>query len=76
MKIRLVEVGGKEIERIKEVINKLNYQAEIEEVNKKDNLDLYIKHTPAIIIDNVLISGIKNLYINDLKQILTQFVEA
>ena len=55
MKIRLVEVGGKEIERIKEVINKLNYQAEIEEVNKKDNLDLYIKHTPAIIIDNVLI---------------------
>ena len=41
-----------------------------------DNLDLYIKHTPAIIIDNVLISGIKNLSINDLKQILTQFVEA
>ena len=75
MKIRLLEIDEKGFLKIKKVINSLHVKADIQEVSKEDEAKLDIKHTPAIIIDNIVISGFENLSMNDLELVFRQFIE-
>jgi hypothetical protein len=76
MKIRLVNGNGKDLFKIKKIVNSLHIKTEIEEVTINDDAAYNIKHTPAIIIDNVVISGMNNMTVNDLEIVFKQFIEA
>lgn len=75
MKIKLV--GSKEEDRqlIKEVLHNLNCCVDIEEINEENKFKYHIKHTPAIIIDNVVISEDSKLSKNELRCVIQQFLE-
>jgi TATA-box binding protein (TBP) (component of TFIID and TFIIIB) len=71
-----VNGNGKELCRLKKIVNSLHIQTEIEEVNVNDDATYNIKHTPAIIIDNIVISGMNKMTVNDLEIVFKQFIEA
>lgn len=75
MNIRLV--GSKENDKkiINEVVKSLNYNFSIEEVEDDYKDKYHIKHTPAIIVENVMITDYSKLSIKELKNILIQFIE-
>ena len=75
MKIRTVELDEKGFLKIRKVIETLQVKAEIQEVSKQDEAKYDIKHTPAIIIDNIVISGFNNLSMNDIELVFKQFIE-
>ncbi len=75
MKIKLV--GSKENERqlINEVLHNLNCSVDIEELSTDNRFKYNIKHTPAIIIDNVVIDEVSKLSKNELRCVIQQFLE-
>ncbi len=75
MKIRLVGSKHHEKDMMKRVLKNLNCSAEIEEIPLKNKNKYHIKHTPAIIIDNVVVSENSKLSMRELKNIVIQFME-
>lgn len=75
MKIRLIGSNGKEKQKIDEVVKTLECQASIEEISATDRTKYDIKYTPAIIIENVVISEGQELSMNELKDVVYQFIE-
>lgn len=75
MKIRLVGSDGKDKKIINDVVKNLDCSIEIEEISLQDKDKYNIKHTPALIIENVIISDIKELSKNELNDIMYQFLE-
>lgn len=75
MKIRLVGGKGKDKKVIDEVVKDLNCSIDIEEISEENKKDYNIKHTPAIIIENVVISEDSELSYHELKDVLYQFME-
>ena len=76
MKVRLVGSNGKEKKIINDVVKNLECPIVIEEVLESDKDKYNIKHTPAIIIENVVIGDINELSKNELKDIMYQFLES
>lgn len=75
MKIRLVGGRGKEKKIINEVIKDLNFSIDIEEISEENKSKYNIKRTPAIIIENVVISEASKLSMNEFKEVIYQFME-
>ncbi len=75
MKIKLVGSKDEERKMINEVLNNLNCSVDIEEITENNKFKYHIKHTPAIIIDNIVISEDSKLSKNELKNVIEQFLE-
>lgn len=75
MKIRLVGSDGRDKKIINDVVKNLDCSIEIEEISLQDKDKYNIKHTPALIIENVIISDIKELSKKELNDIMYQFLE-
>lgn len=75
MNIRLVGSKDNDKKIINEVVKSLNYNFSIEEVDDDYKVKYHIKYTPAIIVENVVITDYSKLSIKELKNILIQFIE-
>ena len=75
MNIKLVGSKEKDKRKINEVIKDLNYNFSIEEVDDNYKVKYHIKHTPAIIVENVIITDYSKLSIKELTNALIQFTE-
>lgn len=74
MQIRLIGSKENDKKKLHEVVNDLNYNFSIiEDDNYK--IKYHIKHTPAIIVGNVIITDYSKLSIKELKNVLIQFIE-
>lgn len=75
MVVRLV--GSKEEDKkiINDVIENFNYHIDIQEISALDKDKYNIKHTPAIIIENIVIDDLNGLSKNELNDIFYQFLE-
>ena len=76
MVIRLIGSKGKEKKIINDVVKNLNCTVDIQEISLSDKDKYNIKHIPAIIIENVVISDIQELSKNELSDIMYQFLES
>lgn len=76
MVIRLIGSKGKEKKIINDVVKNLNCTVDIQEISLSDKEKYNIKHTPAIIIENVVIGDVQELSKNELSDIMYQFLEA
>lgn len=76
MKVRLIGSKGKEKKIINDVVKNLDCNVDIEEISASDKDKYNIKHIPAIIIENVVISDVQELSKSELSEILNQFLEA
>lgn len=76
MVIRLVGSKGKEKKIINDVVKNLNCTVDIQEISLSDKDKYNIKHIPAIIIENVVISDVQELSKNELSDIMYQFLES
>ena len=74
LKIRLIGNDG-EKRKIKEIVNNLNCNVDIEEIPIQDKLKYNIKYTPAMIIDNVVVGDLSKLSDDELKEIVNDFLE-
>ena len=61
MLVRLIGSKGKEKKIINDVVKNLNCTVDIEEISVSDKDKYNIKHIPAIIIENVVISDVQEL---------------
>ena len=75
MKVRLVGSDGEDKKIINDVIKNLDCSIEVEEISLNDKVKYDIKHTPALIIENVIISDIKELSKYELNDFMYQFLE-
>lgn len=75
MKIRLVGSRGKEKKVISEVAKTLDCEPVIEEISETDKSKYHIKRTPAIIIENIVISEGQELSKTELHDVMYQFIE-
>lgn len=75
MLVRLIGSKGKEKKIINDVVKNLNCTVDIEEISVSDKDKYNIKHIPAIIIENVVISDVQELSKNELSDIMYQFLE-
>lgn len=75
MNIKLIGSKGNEKEIINKIVNDLNCSCSIEEVKEQDKDKYNIKHLPAIIIDNVVVSEDSKLSTNEIKNVIFQFIE-
>lgn len=74
MKIRLIGSKDDDKKKLHEVVKDLNYNFSIiEDDNYK--VKYHIKHTPAIIVENVIITDYSKLSVKELKSVLIQFIE-
>ena len=76
MLVRLIGSKGKEKKIINDVVKNLNCTVDIEEISVSDKDKYNIKHIPAIIIENVVISDVQELSKNELSDIMYQFLES
>lgn len=76
MVIRLIGSNGKEKKIINDVVKNLNCTVDIQEISLSDKDKYNIKHIPAIIIENVVISDVQELSKNELSDIMYQFLES
>lgn len=76
MVIRLIGSKGKEKKIINDVVKNLNCTVDIQEISLSDKDKYNIKHIPAIIIENVVISDVQELSKNELSDIMYQFLES
>lgn len=75
MKVRLVGSKGKDKKIIDDIIKSFDCSIDIEEISLIDKDKYNIKHTPAIIIENVVIDDLNELSKNELSDIIYQFLE-
>ena len=76
MIVRLVSSDGEDKKIINDVVKNLDCAIEIQEISLQDKLKYNIKHTPALIIENVIIGDINELSKNELSNIMYQFLES
>ncbi len=76
MIVRLVSSDGEDKKIINDVVKNLDCAIEIQEISLQDKLKYNIKHTPALIIENVIIGDINELSKNELSDIMYQFLES
>lgn len=75
MKVILVGSKHHEKDMMKRVLKNLDCSVEIEEIPLRHKSKYHIKHTPAIIIDNIVVSEDSRLSMSELKNIVIQFME-
>lgn len=76
MKIRIIGSSGKDKNKLNEVVKNLECKADIIELPAIDKTKYNIKYTPAIIIENVVVSEGQELSMNELYDVVYQFIEA
>lgn len=75
LKIRLIGGSIGQKDKITKVVNNLNEEADVEIIPARDKFKYNIKYTPAMIIDNVVVSDINKLSDDELKSVCYQFIE-
>lgn len=75
MKIRLIGSKDDDKKKLHEVVKDLNYNFSIIDVDDNYKVKYHIKHTPAIVVENVVITDYSKLSIKELKNVLIQFIE-
>lgn len=76
MNIRLIGSSGKEKNLLNEIVKTFECDAIIEEIEASEKQKYHIKNTPAIIIENVVISEGEELTKDELSSVVYQFIEA